>query len=671
MQLEQSTELLALGATTLKMLAVDGVQKANSGHPGMPMGTADMAMVLWRNFLRFDPKEPSWINRDRFVLSAGHGSMLLYSLLHLFGYQVTIDDLKSFRQWESRTPGHPERGCLPGVECTTGPLGQGFGMGVGMALAGKILAAQFNTEEIPLIDHKVYAIVSDGDLMEGVAAEAASLAGHLKLDNLVYLYDSNRITIEGSTELAYSDNVAGRFESYGWKVYSIDGHNYNEILDALAWAASDTTAPKLIIARTHIAKGSPNLQDHAESHGSPLGAEEVKLTRQNIGWPEEPTFYVPTEVKDYCDERVKELQAYHQRWNDKYSKWRDHNPELAQKWDIYMEKKIPVDLPSRLLEDLPQNDEATRVSSGKTIQKLAAGLPFILGGCADLEPSIKCHIKAASSIAPGDFRGKNIHFGIREHGMGAILNGMALHGALVPYGGTFLIFSDYMKPSIRLSSIMGTQVIYIFTHDSVFLGEDGPTHQPIEQLGTLRLIPNLHVFRPADAMETAMAWFSAVKRKDGPTALILSRQNVPQLERDADFDATTILRGGYILEDSKNMPPDLVIIATGSEVHLAQKTKRLLEAEGFDSRLVSVPSLEVFMEQEEEYRVKVIPRVVARMVVIEASNSRDWDRFLGNYGLFIGINHFGNSAPAKVIAEHYGFTPEKLKATLMRWLEKG
>jgi transketolase len=670
MQLEHSTELLSLAATTIKMLAIDGVQKANSGHPGMPMGTADMAMVLWRNFLRFDPKDPCWLNRDRFVLSAGHGSMLLYSLLHLFGYEVTIDDLKSFRQWSSCTPGHPERGCLPGIECTTGPLGQGFGMGVGMALAGKILAAQFNTSEIPLIDHKVYAIVSDGDLMEGVAAEAASLAGHLRLDNLIYLYDCNRITIEGSTELTFSEDVGKRFEAYGWKVYQCDGHNYNEIFDALAWAASDTTAPKIIIARTHIAKGSPNLQDHAESHGSPLGAEEVKLTKQSLGWPEEPAFHIPPAVREYCDERVKELQAYHQRWNEKYEKWREHNPELAQKWDNLTEKRIPADLQSKILEDLTQADEATRVSSGKAIQKLAASLPFLLGGCADLEPSIKCHIKGAASIKPGDFSGKNIHFGIREHGMGAILNGMSLHGALVPYGGTFLIFSDYMKPSIRLSAIMGTQVIYIFTHDSIFLGEDGPTHQPIEQLGALRLIPNLHVFRPADAMETSMAWLSAVKRKDGPTALVLSRQNVPQIERGADFDPSIIMRGGYILEDSKKLPPDLVIIATGSEVHLAQKTKSLLEAEGFDSRIVSVPSLEVFMEQEEEYRIKVIPRVVARMVVIEASNSRDWDRFLGNYGLFLGINHFGASAPAKVLADHYGFTAEKLKDTLLRWLEK-
>ncbi|MDQ7826811.1 MAG: transketolase [Candidatus Eremiobacteraeota bacterium] len=657
-------------AHTVRLLAADGVQKANSGHPGMPMGTADMAAVLWQGFLHFDPDDPLWLNRDRFVLSAGHGSMLLYSLLHLFGFAVTLDDLKSFRQWHSRTPGHPEKGCLPGVECTTGPLGQGFGMGVGMALAAKVMANRFNTGDFSLINHRIYGIVSDGDLMEGISAEAASLAGHLKLDNLLYLYDSNRISIEGSTDLAFTEDVGKRFEAYGWKVFHADGHNLRELFEVTGKALEDRTAPKLIVCRTHIARWSPAMEDKAESHGSPLGAEEIKATKKVLGWPQDKDFYIPDEVAAFCRKRVDELKALHCAWKTQYAAWRKEHPDLAEKLDGALKKELPGELEKTLIENLPDKDEATRVSSGAVIQKIGKLIPFVMGGAADLEPSVKCHIKGAGSLKPGDFSGRNIHFGIREHGMGAILNGMALYGGIIPYGSTFLVFSDYMKPSVRLAAMMEAQVVFIFSHDSVFLGEDGPTHQPVEHLGALRIIPNLRVIRPADAMETAMAWFSALKRKEGPTALVVSRQNVPQLKRAARFDASLITRGGYILEDSKKPSPDVILLASGSEVHLAQRAHELLKAQEIDARIVSMPSIEVFLDQEPSYRHSVIPRNFARVVAIEASLTRDWDRFTAPSGLTIGLTRFGDSAPAKTIAQHYGFTPEKVAERVAVWLKE-
>ena len=466
-------KLLQLTANTIRILAAEGVQKANSGHPGMPMGTADMAAVLWYHYLQFNPEDPAWPNRDRFVLSAGHGSMLLYSLLHLFGYQVTVDDLKSFRQWDSRTPGHPERGCLPGVECTTGPLGQGFGMGVGMALAARIMAARFNREGFPLFDSRIFAIAGDGDMMEGVTAEAASLAGHLALDNLIYFYDYNRITIEGSTDLAYSDDVEKRFEAYHWKVHTVDGHNISELCGILRKALMEKGMPQLIIAKTHIAQGSPHMHDKSESHGSPLGPEEVALTKKNLNWPPSPDFFIPEEVTAFCQKRISELKKQYDSWKDMYSRWRAQYPELAEELDCYTGKKMPDRLAEELAKSIPTKDMATRASSGEALQIIGKAVPFLIGGAADLEPSIKCHIRGAGDLLPGHFDGRNIHFGIREHGMGAILNGMAIFGGLIPYGATFLVFSDYMRPSVRLAAMMKLQVVYIFSHDSIFLGKMG------------------------------------------------------------------------------------------------------------------------------------------------------------------------------------------------------
>lgn len=661
-------EILHETSNTIRFLAADGVERANSGHPGMPMGTADIAAVLWSHFLNFNPETPHWINRDRFILSAGHGSMLLYSLLYLYGYDVTMDDLKSFRQFGSKTPGHPEKDCLAGVECTTGPLGQGFAMGVGAALASKIMAEQFNTDDFTIIDNMIYSIVSDGDLMEGVTSEAASLAGHLKLDNMIYIYDNNKITIEGSTDLSFTEDVRARFLSYGWNVLKVDGHDHKQLFDALTSALSNKGKPVLIIADTHIAKGSPNLQDKAQSHGSPLGAEELKLSKKNLNWPENQEFFIPENVKAFCESRIKSLKENYQNWQKMFDSWSEKYPEKKEKLAIFLEKRIPDNLLKELCQDIPEKDTATRVSSGNAIQSIGKHLPFTVGGSADLEPSIKTHIKNSSSILPSSFKGRNIHFGIREHAMGSILNGIALYGGLIPYGSTFLVFSDYMRPAIRLSALMRLQVIYIFSHDSIFLGEDGPTHQPVEHIGSLRLIPNLKLFRPADALETGMSWFYALKRKEGPTTIILTRHNVPQLKRRQSFNPSEILRGGYIIEDSDKSEPDLIIMATGSEVHLAQKARHLLLSEKIDARIVSVPSLEVFEEQDETYKNDVIPEDYDKIVAIEAGRTRDWDKYIGRSGLFIGMSGFGESAPMKELANHFGFTPEKITKRITEWL---
>ncbi len=663
-------KLLQLTANTIRILAAEGVQKANSGHPGMPMGTADLATVLWYHYLRFNPDDPAWINRDRFVLSAGHGSMLLYSLLHLFGYQVTMDDLKSFRQWNSRTPGHPERGCLPGVECTTGPLGQGFGMGVGMALAGKMMAARFNREGFPLFENWIFAIAGDGDMMEGVTAEAASLAGHLALDNLIYFYDYNRITIEGCTDLAYSDDVEKRFEGYHWRVHTVDGHNFGELFEVLRKASMEKGKPQLIIAKTHIAHGSPNKHDQAESHGSPLGPEEVIQTKKNLNWPLSPDFFIPPEVTEFCRKRVTEVKVQYEAWNNMYRRWRARYPDQAEELNRYMGKKLPDDIDRELARSIPAKDMATRASSGEALQIIGKVAPFLIGGAADLEPSIKCHIKGAGDLLPGHFDGRNIHFGIREHGMGTILNGMALFGGILPYGATFLVFSDYMRPSIRLAAIMKLQVIYIFSHDSIFLGEDGPTHQPVEHLGSLRIIPGLTVIRPADAMETFFAWLMALRRKEGPVALVVTRQNVPLLQRAEGFSHEQIGKGGYVLTESSKSTPDLILVATGSEVHLGQKAASLLKERDIHVRVVSMPSMEIFEEQSEAYRHSVIPGGFSHIVAIEAGRTRDWDRYLKGNGLFIGLSTFGHSAPSKVIADQYGFTPEKITEQIIKWYER-
>jgi transketolase len=656
---------------TIRFLAVDAVEKAKSGHPGTPMGMADMAFVLWTEFLRHDPLEPHWTNRDRFVLSAGHASMLIYSLLHLTGYpDMTMDELKNFRQWGSRTPGHPEYGHAKGVEVTTGPLGQGFAHGVGMGLAEKMLAARFNGDDpFKPVDHFVYAICSDGDLMEGISSEAASIAGHLGLGNLIYLYDDNNISIEGETRLAFSEEVKKRFEGFGWHVLSIDGHDRAAIRKAIKRAQKETARPTLICAKTIIGWGSPKYHGTARAHGEPLGADEVKATKLALGWPEEPTFYVADEVREEFARKTKKLARERKRWDREMSAWRARHPELAEEWDRYWSHWLPDGFEVTLLE-AGKTDKAvaTRALSGQVIQKIATIAPYVVGGSADLAPSTNTLIKESGSIArpkgeekraPADdiFRGRNLHFGIREHAMGAIVNGMTLYGAFRSYGATFLIFSDYMRPSVRLAALMGIPSIFVYTHDSVFLGEDGPTHQPVEHLWSLRLIPNLTLFRPADGAEVAMAWAHALRSNDGPTLIVLTRQKLEPLPRPLEFDPQRIHRGAYVLDGYEQ--GDITIIATGSEVPLAVKTAELVG----NARVVSAPSLTLFDHQSLEYRNEVLGDR-SRVVCIEAGRSDGWYKYVNHDALVIGIDRFGASAPYERIAEELGFTPEKVAARI-------
>ncbi|MBU1064349.1 transketolase, partial [bacterium] len=574
MTVKTNTEIENKIANTIRFLSADGVEKANSGHPGMPMGMADCAYVLWTKYLRFNPLKPDWIGRDRFVLSAGHGSMLLYSLLHLYGYDMSMDDLKNFRQWGSRTAGHPEYGEAPGIETTTGPLGQGFAMGVGMALAAKITATKFGATLFKA--QRIFGIVSDGDLMEGVAAEAASLAGHLGLGNIVYIYDDNHISIEGSTDLTFSESVSKRFEAYGWQLIEIDGHNHAEIANAIESGIAETQKPTLIKARTHIGFGAPNKVDTAGVHGSPLGPDELKAAKENLGWPSEKSFYIPDEVSEHLQKRIKELQTDYDVWMTQFETARNESPNLFKQldpsWIAGQIQKLSADLD----QSVPADSAATRKLSGAVMQKIAEYLPTFIGGSADLAPSTNTYLKAYKSIQAGEFDGRNLHFGIREHAMGAILNGMTLYGGIIPFGATFMQFADYMRPAVRLAALMGIQAIYVFTHDSIFLGEDGPTHQPVEHLASLRVIPNVTVIRPADAAEVAGAWIAALKNQTGPTALILTRQGVPTLKRSGVFHIETVEKGGYIVEDS--VTPDLILCASGSEVGLAVDTKQLLSS---------------------------------------------------------------------------------------------
>ncbi len=656
-----------LAADTLRMLAVDAVEKANSGHPGLPMGAADFSFALWHNFLSFNPQDPQWPNRDRFILSAGHGSMLLYGLLHLFGYDLSIEDLKKFRQLDSKTPGHPEYGHTPGVEISTGPLGQGFASGVGMAIAARMAAQRFNDEKFKVIDHHVYALVSDGDLMEGISSEAASIAGHLKLGNLVYLYDDNGITIDGKTELSFSEDIKQKFKAFGWGVQIIDGHDQAQAVKAIKSALRDTARPSLIIAKTHIAYGSPNKQDSSSSHGSPLGAQEVLATRKNLGWPEE-TFCVPPDVRQLCDARVKKLKRKYNKWHKEFKAWRARNPQKAELWDRMWSKRLPEDIEEQLLKSLPAEAAATRSHSGKVIQKAAELLPSLIGGSADLSPSTNTEIKGSPAVGPDSFAGRNFHFGIREHAMAAVMNGLALYGCFIPMGSTFLVFSDYCRPAIRLSALMKQQVVYVFTHDSIFVGEDGPTHQPIEQVSALRLIPNLKVIRPADGPETALAWASALKNTGGPTALILTRQKLPVLPQE-NIDAEKFHRGGYGLKIF-GQSPEICIMASGSEVWLALSAAEALQKEGTSATVVSIPCLEDFLKQPEEYRASVIPEKAVK-IAIEAGRGALWQGLLGRDGLFIGLEDFGTSAPEKEISEKYGLTPRQVVATITHHLNKG
>lgn len=663
-------DLGQLAVNTIRFLAVDGTQKANSGHPGMPMGMADCMFVLWNQFLKFNSRVPDWPNRDRFILSAGHGSILLYAMLYLSGYDVTLDDLKSFRQWESKTPGHPEYGCLPGIETTTGPLGQGFANGVGMALAEKIMASKFNREDFFPFSHRIFGIVSDGDLMEGIASEAASLAGHLKLDNIIYIYDDNQITIEGKTELTFSEDVAKRFQSYGWYTIKIDGHNHREITQALKEGIAQTEQPTLILAKSHIGYGSPNKQDTAGVHGAPLGEEEVEKTKNQLNWPLEPTFFIPEEVKSLFIERNQILQKEYASWQNEFQKWQTAHPDLAQLLESMTSKSIPEDLEIQLLESLPEKASATRNIGGKVLNKAAELVPGLIGGSADLAPSTKTLIENDQSIAPNFYHGRNFHFGIREHGMGGILNGLSLYGGLIPFGSTFLVFADYMRPSIRLAALMETQAIYIFTHDSIFVGEDGPTHQPIEQLASLRVIPNLHVFRPADGLETAMAWAYAIRRTNGPTALCLTRQTVPNLEREEGFTSELICHGGYVLSSEKVRDPEVILVGTGSEVSVVLEARDLLEHQGRNVRVVSIPSLDVFKEQSQSFRESVIPFRGRPVVVVEAGISQGWHEITRSPLLFIGMNRFGASAPYQILSEKFGFTGKAVAEMTSCWLKE-
>jgi transketolase len=647
---------------TVRTLAMDAVEKAGCGHPGMPMGAAGMAYVLWTRFLRYDPRRPAWPNRDRFVLSAGHGSMLLYALLHLTGYDLSLEDIRNFRQWGSRTPGHPEHGLTPGVEATTGPLGQGVGNSVGMAMAERFLAAYFNRPGHDIVDHFTYALVSDGDLMEGIASEAASLAGHLRLEKLICLYDDNRITIDGSTELTFTEDVAARFEGYGWQVQKVDGGDLPAIAEAIRRAQQERDRPSLIQLRTHIGYGSPHKQDTAEAHGAALGAEEAKLTKQALGWPLEPSFLVPEEAREEFRKAIPQGEQWHDAWQSQFDAYAAAYPELARQWDAFQRGELPPGWDQDLTRlQFPEGGMATRQASGKILNAAASKLPNLIGGSSDLTGSNETWIKGSKEfhVSP---EGRNIRFGVREHAMGAILNGIALHGGVRPYGGTFLVFSDYMRPAIRLAALTRLPVIYIFTHDSLGVGEDGPTHQPVEQLAALRAIPRLRVIRPADSTETAVAWRLALERQDGPTALILTRQKVPHIDRGKYPPAQLAAHGAYVLAEADAKPPRLILIATGSEVSLALAAKAMLEEQGIGTRVVSMPCWELFAEQPAEYREQVLPPQVKARLAIEAASPLGWREFVGEQGDILAVTDFGASAPGGVLMEKFGFTAANIVA---------
>jgi transketolase len=654
-------ELDQLAINTIKTLAMDGVQAAKSGHPGMPMGTAVMAYTLWAKFLKHNPANPQWTNRDRFVLSAGHGSMLLYALLHVTGYNLPLEELKKFRQWGSKTPGHPEFGHTAGVETTTGPLGQGFATGVGMGLASKMLAARFNTPQYPLIDHWVYAIAGDGDMMEGVTSEAASLAGHLKLGNLIYLYDDNQITIEGNTSLAFSEDVGKRFEAYGWHVQKVNGLDGDQVTAAITQAQGVGDRPSLIVCTTKMAAGAATLEGSHEAHGAPLGDEEIAATKRKMGWPETEKFLVPEAVKNLFTTKRNEWQAREDAWKkllagytrDEAAKAKELQRVLSGQLCDGLEGVLPVFKAGEAI--------ASRNSSGKVLNMLITAVPELVGGSADLAPSNKTDIKNGGDVLPGSFGAKNMHFGIREHAMGSMLNGMAIYGGFIPYGGTFFVFADYMRPAIRLAALMKLRVIYVFTHDSIFVGEDGPTHQPIEHLASLRCIPNVTVIRPADANEVKQAWLAAIRNTTGPTALILSRQDLPTVDRTKFAPAEGLQRGAYTLAGADIAKPDVIFMASGSEVGLAMAAAEKLATQGKKARVVSMPSWELFDKQDAAYRAQVLPEGVKK-VVIEAGRSMGWHKYAGADAAFVTIETFGASAPYKKLAEEFGLTVDNVVA---------
>lgn len=646
---------------TIRFLAVDAIQKANSGHPGAPLGATPMTYVLWDRFLKHNPEDPEWPDRDRFILSCGHASAMLYALLHLTGYDLSLDDLKQFRQWGSRTPGHPEYGVVPGLEVTTGPLGQGFANGVGMAIAERWLAANYNRPSHEIIDHYTYAIVSDGDLEEGISSEAASMAGNLRLGKLIYLYDDNGISIEGRTNITFTEDITRRFQSCGWQVIGpVNGFDVDAVENALREAQSDSECPSLVICQTVIGYGSPNKAGKASAHGEPLGEDEVQLTRKQLGWDEEEAFAVPPEVLKHLRKARDRGKKQQGEWRQKLEAYRQAYPDAARQ----LEEDIRGDLPEGWDSDLDglfdgeSKPIATRSASGLVMNALAPRIHSLAGGSADLAPSTKTMLSEGGDYGAADYRARNLHFGIREHAMGAIASGMARHGGVIPYTATFLVFYDYMRPPVRLAAMMGLRVIYVFTHDSVGVGEDGPTHQPIEQLVGLRSVPNLVTIRPADATETVEAWKAALKRVDGPTALVLSRQSLPVLDRRKLAPASGVQRGGYILQDVEK--PEVIIMGTGSEVTIALEAGELLQEKGIRARIVSLPSWELFDAQPAEYRSTVLPESIKARISIEAGSPLGWERYVGDNGIIIGISHFGSSAPGKVLYEKLGLTAQRV-----------
>jgi transketolase len=677
-------EIDQLCIDTVRFLSVDAVQKANSGHPGLPLGAAPMAHTLWTRLLKHNPRNPAWFDRDRFVLSAGHGSMLLYSLLHLTGYDLSLDDITHFRQWGSRTPGHPERGHTVGVEVTTGPLGQGFGNAVGIAIAEAHLAARYNREGFDIIDHTTYVLASDGDLMEGVASEAASLAGHLRLRKLICLYDDNRVTLAGETGLTFTEDIQRRFDAYGWKTLLVDDGNDVEAIDAaLQDARAEQNRPSLISVRTHIGYGSPHKQDTFEAHGSPLGAEEVRLTKQRLGWPPEPAFLIPDRALACFREAIPRGERAEADWNDRLARYARAFPDLAKELEQRMRDELPPGWDAQI-PTFPSNAKglATRVASGRVMNAIAPRLPSLVGGSADLNPSTHTALEGLGDFGPASsdaapqgaagggvsFAGRNFHFGVREHAMGAIANGLAAHGGMLPFGATFLVFSDYMRPPIRLAALSRLHVIHVFTHDSIALGEDGPTHQPVEHLAVLRAIPNVTVIRPADANETAVAWRVACELRDRPVLLVLTRQAVPTLDRGRVASADGLRQGAYVLRDAPHGAPELILIASGSEVALMIEAADRLQSQGIAVRCVSMPSWDLFEALPQHERDAVLPPAVKARLAIEMGTSQGWQRYVGDQGDVMSVDRFGASAPGDVVQREYGFTVDEVyrRAMLLR-----
>ncbi len=666
-------DIAQLSINTIRTLSMDAVQKANSGHPGTPMANAPLAYLLYTETMRHNPRDPHWQNRDRFILSAGHASMLLYSILYLTGYDLSLEELKNFRQWGSKTPGHPEYHDTPGVETTTGPLGQGFGNGVGMALAERWLRERFNKDGFPIVDHYTYALCSDGDLMEGVASEAASIAGFLKLGKLIYFYDDNTITIDGHTDLAFSEDVGKRFEAYGWHVQHVDDANdLNALRKSIKVAQGVDDQPSLVIVKSIIAYGSPNKANTSEAHGSPLGKDEVILTKQNLGWPWEEPFYVPDEALQYCRQAILRGEQEQESWEDLMKRYKAEFPEAAREYKLFMSGGLPDgwddDLPTFGPEKGPM---ATRTSSGQTVNVVAKKVLNLVAGAADLYPSTDVYIKEGGDLRGDNFMARNAHYGIREHGMGAILQGIALHKGMIAFGSTFLIFYDYMRPPLRLAGIMKNPLLMVYTHDSIGLGEDGPTHQPVEQLSGLRSVPNMWMIRPADANESVYSWRAALMRRDGPTCLVMSRQKVPIFDRARYAGAEGVMRGAYVLSEAKGGKPDLILIGTGTEVQWAIGAQPVLEGQGIKTRVVSMPCWELFEEQDKSYREEVLPPDVKKRIALEAASPMGWHKWVGDEGDIIGVETYGASAPAEIIFQKYGFSVENVVEHALALFGKG